>query len=230
MLERLQPANSQTEHLFIGTDRYKYFTVSWDHQANRLRTEQTYRDQADKTLRDSQSQDKCLIDPSRRFMALQLYDGIVTIIPVEQSQSKKRSTSIPGLLGEPVSVRISELFIRSLAWVRSGNEHAQIAILYEDNHQKTRLMIRALEYTPGGHGDSGSADLEQEVETHEDLEVGASHLIPVSAPACKYRYLNRRFSLSKHAHVSQTVFLCLPRLRLRTMGQIANRMLSTQSR
>lgn len=190
MLERLQPANSQTEHLFIGTDRYKYFTVSWDHQANRLRTEQNYGDQADKTLRDSQSQDKCLIDPSRRFMALQLYDGIVTIIPIIQSQSKKKSSFLPGTLGEPVSARIPELFIRSLAWVRPGDENAQIALLYEDNHQKTCLVTRALEYTPGGHGDSGSADLENPVETHEDLEVGASHLIPVSAPTCKLQYLN----------------------------------------
>ena len=188
MLERLQPANSYTEHLFIGTDRYKYFTVSWDHQSHQLRTEQSYHDQADKTSRDSQSQDKCLIDPSRRFMALQLYDGIVTVIPINQNQSKKKSALEPGTLGEPVLARVPELFIRSLAFLNSdarNSENPQLAILYEDNHQKTCLIIRTLDYTPGVHGESGDADLDNVTATFESLEAGASHIIPVSAPACK---------------------------------------------
>ena len=202
MLERLQPSNSHTEHLFIGTDRYKYFTVSWDHQSHQLRTEQTYRDQADKTLRDSQSQDKCLIDPSRRFMALQLYDGIVTVIPIHQDQSKKKSGLEPGTLGEPVSARVPELFVRSLAFLHSdarSSQNPQLAILYEDNHQKTCLVIRTLDYIPGVHGESGDADLDNVIETFEELEVGASHVIPVSAPTCKLRSLLREIMQGRGA-------------------------------
>ena len=193
MLERLQPANSQTAHLFIGTDRYKYFTVSWDPLSNQLRTEQSYRDQADKTLRDSQSQDKCLIDPSRRFLALQLYDGIVTIVPIHQAQSRKKPSSVQaGTLGEPVPARIPEFFIRSLAFLRSENtdsEKPRIAILYEDNHQKACLIIRTLDYTPGSQGESGSADLDDVVEVHEDIEAGSSHLISVAGPSCKLNFI-----------------------------------------
>lgn len=197
MLERLKPANSGTDHLFVGTERYKYFTVSWDHQAHQFRTEQTYHDQADKILRDSQSQDKCLIDPSRRFMALQLYDGIVTVVPIYQGHPKKKLPSEPGTLGEPVPARVSELFIRSLAFLRSDGQDTkkpQLALLYEDNHQKTCLVVRTLDYTPGGHGEPGTADLEDLVEAHEDLEVGASHLIPVSAPTCKLWSISFFFS------------------------------------
>lgn len=190
MLDRLQPENSQTEHLFIGTDRHKYFTVSWDDQIHQLHTEQSYRDQADQTLRDSETQDKCLIDPSRKFMTLQLYDGIITIIPIHQSQSKKRSSFEPGTLGEPVPARIPELSIRSSAFLRFGehdDKKPRLALLHEDNHRKTCLTIRSLDYTPGGHGESGSADLKHLEGIHDDLEQGASHLIPVSGPTCKPR-------------------------------------------
>ena len=189
MLERLQPANSRTEHLFIGTDRYKYFTVSWDSATSQLRTEQKYHDQADKTLRDSQTQDRCLIDPSRRYMTLQLFDGIITVVPILQSRSKQKSHHEPGCLGEPVPARIPELFVRSSAFLHShkgANAKSRIALLYENNRQKVCLVVRALDYAAGNHGDPGSADLDEVDLAHDDLEPGASHLIPVPAPACMY--------------------------------------------
>ena len=186
MLERLRPANATTEHLFVGTDRYMYFTVSWDSQARQLRTEKSYQDQAEKTARDSQTEDRCLIDPTRRFMALLLYDGIVTVLPIHQ-QGKKKGTGEAGTLGDPVPARISDLFVRSSTFLHSrpgGAEQLKLAFLYEDSQQKVCLNIRHLDYTPGGTGDSGSADLEKSFGARDDLELGASHLIAVPAPAC----------------------------------------------
>lgn len=185
MLERLCPANASTEHLFVGTDRYMYFTVSWDSQARQLRTEESYQDQADKTLRDSQTEDRCLIDPTRRFMALLLYDGIVTILPIHQ-QGKKKGAGEPGTLGDPVLARISDFFVRSSTFLhprRKDTEKLKLAFLYEDNQQKVWLNVRNLEYSAGGSGELGSADLESEG-ARNDLELGASHLIAVPAPAC----------------------------------------------
>ena len=189
MLERLRPENSRTEHLFIGTDRYKYFTISWDEEANQIRTEQSYHDQADKTLRDSQTQDRCSIDPSRRYMTLQLFDGVVTVIPIIQAKFKKKSSTEPGTLGHPVPARISELFVRSSAFLHSleeASEKPNLALLYENNRQKACLSIRTLDYTTGAQGEAGSADLEEVVAARDDLEIGASHLIPIPAPACMY--------------------------------------------
>ena len=186
MLERLRPANSSTEHLFVGTDRYMYFTISWDSKARQLRTEKSYQDQAEKTARDSQTEDRCLMDPARRFMALLLYDGIVTIIPIHQP-SKKKGAGEPGCLGDPVPARISDFFVRSSTFLhprQEDTEQPKIAILYEDNQQKVCLNVRSLDYSAGGSGDPGSADLEKIVGMRDDLELGASHLIAVPAPAC----------------------------------------------
>ena len=165
-----------------------YFTVSWDAQTCQLRTEKSYQDQADKTSRDSQTEDQCLIDPTRRFMALLLFDGIVTIVPMAQKGKKKGSGDL-GILGDPVPARVSDLFVRSAAFLYSqagDNEQAQLAFLYEDNHQKVCMSVRRLDYTAGVSGDPGSADLEDVIGARNDLELGASHLIPVPAPACKF--------------------------------------------
>ena len=186
MLEKLQQANATTEHLFVGTDRYMYFTVSWDSQARHLRTEKSYQDQSDKTARDSLTEDRCLIDPTRRFMALLLYDGIVTVLPIHQ-QGKRKAAGEAGTLGDPVPARISDLFVRSSTFLhprQGGGEQLKLALLYEDSQQRVCLNVRKLEYSAGGMAEPGSADLEKIVSTRDDLELGASHLIAVPAPAC----------------------------------------------
>ena len=189
MLEKLQPANSPTEHLFIGTDQYKYFTVSWDENLRQLRTETRYTDAADKTSRDSQTFDRCLVDPSKQFLALQLYDGIVTVIPISQP-GKKKGNPPAGFLGDPVATRIPDLSVRSSAFVhwRGGKDkrRTKLAFLYEDNLRKVCLSIRILDYSAGGSGEQGDASLEEVLDARNDLELGASHLIPVPAPACMY--------------------------------------------
>ena len=187
MLEKLRPDGFPTDHLFVGTDRYMYFTIHWDQAERRLRTGKALKDQADKTSRDSQTQDRCQIDPTKSFMALLLFDGIVTVLPLSQSPKKKVLSGTEGL-GEPVPARISDLFVRSSTFLhaRPKDKHqVQLALLYEDNHQKACLSVRALDYSSGMSGESGNANLENLLGHREDLELGASHLIPVPAPACE---------------------------------------------
>ncbi|KAL8666277.1 MAG: hypothetical protein Q9202_001546 [Teloschistes flavicans] len=184
MLERLQFAQSPTEYLFVGTDRYMFFTLSWDNELQQLCTQKTYVDQADKTSRDSQTQDACHVDPTKQYMALQLFDGVITILPLV-SKGKKRTASEALSLGEPVPARITEFFVRSSCFLypREGiDAQPRLAILYEDNHQRICLSLKSLVYTAGGAGDPGSASLD-DVTARDDLELGASHLIPVPAPA-----------------------------------------------
>ena len=188
MLEKLQPPHSPIEHLFIGTDQFIYFAVSWDAQLQQLHTEKTFLDQADKSFRDAYSQDRCLLDPTNRFMALQLFDGIVTIIPLGD-QGKKKGSPYTVTLGDPTPARISDIYIRSSTFLyprRAKDDRPKIAFLFEDNRQKTCLIIRRLDYTPGFNGEPAIAELDYITTSRDDLEQGANHLISVPGPACTY--------------------------------------------
>ncbi|KAL8800831.1 MAG: hypothetical protein Q9182_004891 [Xanthomendoza sp. 2 TL-2023] len=182
MLERLQFAQSPTEHIFIGTDLYMYFTLSWDTKSQQLHTQKSFVDQADKASRDSQTQDRCLVDPAGQYMALQLFDGIITILPLI-SKGKKKKTSEAFALGEPVPARITEFFVRSSCFLypRETDSQPRLAFLYAENHERVHLSFKTLDHTPGGSGDPGSAVLATQSE-RVDLELGASHVIPVPGP------------------------------------------------
>ncbi|KAI9821744.1 MAG: hypothetical protein M1827_002325 [Pycnora praestabilis] len=188
MLHKLRPAPSTTDHLFVGTDRFTYFTLSWDSKSRQLRTEKSFVDQADKSARDSQTGDRCLRDPTGRFMTLELFEGVITVLPIVQKSRKKGDAAI-GSLGDPVPSRISELFVRSSAFLYPRREDTlkskpKLALLYEDNHNKVRVKARQLEYTAGGSGDPGTVDLEDVENINREVEAGASHLIPVPTPIC----------------------------------------------
>ncbi|KIW12838.1 hypothetical protein PV08_08025 [Exophiala spinifera] len=188
ILEKFRPCSSRTDHLFVGTDRYQYFTCSWDSTTKQLHTEQSYVDLADKVLRDSRELDRCHIDPTGRFMTLELYDGVVTVLPFVQPSTKRvkreSASNTVGRLGEPVQVRIEELLTRSSAFLETdpdSKENPKLAILWEDNQENPQLKIRELKYYPGG--EQATADLETVAELNGDqLDKGVSHLIPVAAP------------------------------------------------
>lgn len=197
MLARLPvPSNSETDHLFVGTDQYNYFTLVWDSEKKDIRTARNYVDIAEPSSRESQAQPRCLVDPSGRFMTLEIYEGVIVVIPiVEPSKRKGRPSQAAvqadapavGELGEPTASRIDELFVRSSAFLHSDSNHPWLALLYEDNQKKVRLRIRELEYsraTSSGPADATFKEaqkLEGGVFAHE-LDLGSSHLIPIPAP------------------------------------------------
>ncbi|KAJ6096377.1 hypothetical protein N7486_007123 [Penicillium sp. IBT 16267x] len=199
MLARLPaPANSPTDHLFVGTDQYKYFTLVWDHEKNEITTARSYVDISEPSARESESNPRCLLDPTGRFMTLEIYEGVVVVIPIVELSKRKGRVSQAALqpdapqvgeLGEPTSSRIDELFVRSSAFLHSASNQPWLAILYEDNQKKVRLRIRELEYsraTSSGPADASfnqvqDKKLEGGVFGHE-LDMGSSHLIPIPAP------------------------------------------------
>lgn len=194
MLARLPaPANSPTDHLFVGTDRYTYFTLSWDSSEKRVRTERDYVDMSDPSSRESQTGNRCLIDPSGRFMTLEIYEGVIAVIPIIQLPSKKRGRAVAlpsgpdaprvGELGEPTTARIEELFVRSSAFLHVQEGLPRLALLYEDNQKKVRLRVRELQYHAAtGSNSTADATFGEPADFTQDLELGSSHLIPVPAP------------------------------------------------
>lgn len=179
MLQKLRPALSPTDHLFVGTDRFMYFTLSWNTDKKQLQTEKTFESVADNAARESQTGERCHVDPTGRFMTVEVYEGIITVIPLVQRGKKRKQESDIGHLGEPQPCRLSEMFVRSSAFLRprSFDEKPKLALLYEDTHSTVKLRLRELSFAGGD-----TIELEEGENYGGDLELGASHLIPIEDP------------------------------------------------
>lgn len=200
MLARLRaPANSPTDHLLVGTDQNKFFTLSWDDTTGRVVTVRGYIDLADPSSREAQSGARCLTDPSGRFMTLEAYEGIITVIPIVQLPTRKRTKTVHatasgadapqvGELAEPTVTRIDELLVRSSAFLHVQSGPPRLALLYEDNQKRVRLKVRELHYTPATASASADATFVEEDVFAQELDMGASHLIPVPAPLGRFYY------------------------------------------
>jgi len=194
LLAKLRPAQSSTDHLFIGTDRNNYFTLSWSPSTSTLKTEKAFHDIADKSARDSQTGDRVHIDPTNRFLTLECYEGVITVLPIAHAGKGKRKQSLGqqqdiGELGTPIPVRIPELFVKSTCFIHNRTTglkpaNPEIAILYEDSgSQRMRIKVRELEYSASLRNEEpGSAELEKVREVQGDVEVGAGFLIPLPGP------------------------------------------------
>jgi len=182
MLQKLRPAQSQTDHLFVGTDRYMYFTLSWDADNRRFRTEKVWDSVADNAARESQTGERCHVDPLGRFMTLEVYEGIITVIPLVQ-RGKKRKNTEPEIahLGDPQPSRVGEMFVRSSAflWPRSQDEKPKLALLYENTVGKVQLKLKELSFS------GPDVVVEDGEQVRADLELGANHLIPLEGPSRK---------------------------------------------
>ncbi|KAF2273015.1 DNA damage-binding protein 1 [Westerdykella ornata] len=180
MLQKLRPALSPTDHLFVGTDRFQYFTLSWNPAKKQLQTEKKFESVADNAARESQTGERCHVDPSGRIMTLEVYEGIITAIPLVQRGKKRKQEPEISHLGEPQPLRIPEMFVRSSAFLRqpSNDEKAKLALLHEDTDSKVKLRFRELSLLG-----QDTIELDEGEVYRGDIELGASHLIPVEGPS-----------------------------------------------
>jgi DNA damage-binding protein 1 len=180
MLQKLRPALSPTDHLFVGTDRFMYFTLSWNPDKKQLQTEKSFASVADNAARESQTGERCHVDPSGRFMTVEVYEGIITVIPLVQRGKKRKQEPDIASLGEPQPVRLPEMFVRSSAFLRpkAFDDKPKLALLYEDTQSKVKLRIREILFAGGDQ-----VELEDGEACKEELELGASHLIPLQEPS-----------------------------------------------
>ena len=112
---KASPPQSPTDHLFIGTDRFQYFTAIWNPETRQLDTVQSFVDVSEKHMRDSQSLDRCLVDPTGQYMVMELFEGVLNLVKV--IKPRKGNTAY---LDDPEQVRISELFVRSSTFLIHG--------------------------------------------------------------------------------------------------------------
>ncbi|KAK2009862.1 hypothetical protein LZ32DRAFT_608026 [Colletotrichum eremochloae] len=131
LLQRLRPKDSKADLLFVGTDRFQYFTARWDPVTQRLQTEQVIQDAAEPHMRETQSQDKCLVDSTGRFMAMHLWEGVMNVMRLGT-----RKGQFARLDGAWEQIRLSELFVKASTFVPTDTGHPTIAFLYQSSIDK----------------------------------------------------------------------------------------------
>ena len=193
MLEKIRPVGEKSDHLFIGTQRFQYFTVVWNPKTRQLDTVHSSTDLSEKHLRDSQSRDRCLVDPTGQHMVMELFEGILNLVKI----IKPRKGSLD-YLDAPQQVRISELKVRASTFLYTETNRPKLAILYDagKRHPDIRLVTyrvvdEKLQYS--------SFDPHRNRENElGDLDLGASHLIPVpKGEEEQKRYIVRNSAAAK---------------------------------
>lgn len=175
MLQKLSPKDNTTDLLFVGTDRFQHFTLAWNAETRQLETIQFNQDAGEKFMRDSQSQDKCVVDPTGRFMALHLWEGVLT---VARLQSRGRNLNHIDWMEQP---RLSELFIRSSTFLYSETGHPKIAFLYQSQVDAPDAKLATYRFTSDDKDTKASNfDPLKDREISKDVaDPGAAILIPV---------------------------------------------------
>lgn len=176
MLERLKPKDSLTDLLFIGTDRLQYFNVAWNAATSQLETvEQTIEDGAELYMRHSQSQNKCLVDPTGKFMAMHLWEGVLNVFRLP---TRKGATTKLVALDQ---VRLTELWMKASTFLHSRTGHPRIAFLYKSqlDHEEARIAVYRLTKDDKG-GEVAKFDPHKERELDQVIQDPyACMLIPV---------------------------------------------------
>ncbi|KAK1241340.1 hypothetical protein MKX08_001314 [Trichoderma sp. CBMAI-0020] len=176
MLQRLQPKDSATDLLFIGTDRLQYFNVAWNPETSQLdAVEQAIEDTAEPYMRQSQSQNRCLVDPTGKFMAMHLWEGVLNVFRLRIR--KGSTTRLEGL----DQVRLTELWMKTSTFLHSRTGHPRIAFLYKNQLDREEARIAVYRLTEDDKGGvSSKFDPQKDRELDQVIpDPYASMLIPV---------------------------------------------------
>ncbi|CAD6448697.1 c3801203-deb2-4578-b971-e9c97b2b48d6 [Sclerotinia trifoliorum] len=173
MLQKIQPAGSKTDHLFVGTVRAQYFTVMWNPNTHKLDTMQSFVDISQEHMRDSESRDRCLVDPTGRLLVMELYEGVLNLVKIVKPRGGKTD-----YLEKPEQVRISEMKVRASAFLYTDTKQPKLALLYQDARENVRLATYRM-LDDKGHPNLQFDPKKNRENDVDDLCVGAMHIIPV---------------------------------------------------
>lgn len=192
MLAKVRPPGSTVDHLFVGTARFQYFTAVWNKETRRLETVQAFTDVSEKHIRESQSRDICLVDPTGNYFMLELFEGVINLIKVMKPRKGRDD-----YLQKPEQIRLTELKVRASAFLHTETKQPKVAFLYEDGTggdirlATYRIVDEKLQWAKF----DATKDRENSI---GELDLGASHLIPVAkGESAQKRYIVRNSTVAK---------------------------------
>jgi len=193
MLQKIRPFQSDLDHLFVGTTNFQYFTVVWNPVTQQLDTVQSFVDLAEKHMQNSQSRDRCIVDPTGQLLVMEMFQGILNLVKIIKPRKGK-----PEYLDEPEQIRITELKVKASTFLHTETNRPKLAILYDAGKSQPDLRLatyRALDAKLQYSTFNNTRDRENDL---GDLDIGASHLIPVpKGEAEQKRYIVRNAASAK---------------------------------
>ncbi|KAK1749837.1 DNA damage-binding protein 1 [Echria macrotheca] len=208
VLQKLRPKDSPTDLLFVGTERFEYFTLVWDPETEQLDTMDPFKDPGEHHMRDSQSHDKCLVDPSGRYMAMHLWEGVLTIMRLG---SRKNTALTLDIMDQ---VRLAELFIKASTFLYTETGHPKIAFLYQSRSDAHDSKLATYRLTSDDRGSQASRfDPQRDREIDVDIaDPGAGMLIPVRKVEEEVKRHNFRNVEAAKAHLGGLIVVGETRL------------------
>lgn len=194
--------------LLIGTDRFEYFTLAWNPQTSRLDTITPIKDPGERFMRDSQSQDRCIVDPSGRYVAMHLWEGVLTIMRLGHRKSNAMVLDVMD------QVRLSELFIRASTFLYTETGHPKVAFLYHSQADSDDARLATYRLTSDDRNTVASRfDPARDREIDIDVpDPSAAMLIPVRKVEEEVKRHNVRNVESAKAHIGGLIVVGETRL------------------
>ncbi|KAI1104055.1 mono-functional DNA-alkylating methyl methanesulfonate N-term-domain-containing protein [Jackrogersella minutella] len=193
ILQKLRPRDAETELIFVGTDRFHYFTFGWNATDERLETVDSFFDIHEKHMRDAQSQDMCAVDPTGRFMVVLLWEGVINVLRMHTIKSKRQN------LHWMDQVRVSELFVKCAAFLHVETGHPKVAFLYQSRTDMPDSQLVTYRLTSDDKNTEVSRfEVRDQVDRIEIKDPGAAILIPVGrGEEDRKRYIIRNASTAR---------------------------------
>lgn len=203
ILQKLRPKDYSTDILFVGTERFEYFTLAWNAETRQLEAiDDTLKDPGELHMRNAESQEKCIVDPTGRYVAMHLWEGVLTTLRLG---NRKNTILKLDWMGQ---VRLSELFITSSTFLYTETGHPKIAILYKTRSDARDLKLATYRLTADDKNTEASKFEPKDREIDIDiLDCGSSMLIPVRKVQETVKRHNFRNVDSAKAHVGGLIVL-----------------------
>lgn len=148
-------------------------------------------------MKDSYSRDLCNVDPTGKYLSIELFQGVLNLVKIRKPRKGVRGPK--DYLDKVEQVRITELKVRASTFLHTETNRPKIAFLFQEglgDRKEVKLATYRLvdeklqfsEFDP-------NKDRENEL---RDLDMGASHLIPVpKAEEANKRYIVRNAAAAK---------------------------------
>ena len=162
-LEFYRPYGQSLDVLFIVTEKKQLTVLGYD-EATKEVSAKFSGSIKDKIGKDRDSGIKCIVDPGNRMIGMLLCEGMIKIIPIEQSGMK-----------ESFNARLDTSRLLDCVFLH-GSAKPCLAVLFEDH----RLQRHIKTYNV----DTRDRELVEGPWHQDKVDNGAKILIPVPAPAC----------------------------------------------